>query len=166
MSAQGPREAVVARLRPHGRRLFWPLLLLVGDAGAATYLVGILPVEWMRWTALGAAALIALVGVVAPVLRWLATRTTITTRRVISRSGLLAQTRRELLHSRGYGVTVRRAGLQHLARTGDVTVSAGQDPPVVIRDVAQPQLVADTLHELVERNAPRISPPDGPWAEP
>lgn len=157
-----PPEAVIARLRAHGRHLFWPLALLIVDAGATVFAVGTLPDGWMRIAAGAAGGLLAVFGVLAPVLRWATRRATITTRRLVLRSGMLVQTRQELPHGRGYGVTVRRSGLQHLFRSGDVTVTAGQDPPLVLRDVAQPHLVAEVLHDLVEANTPRLNPP-GEW---
>ena len=49
-----------------------------------------------------------LLGCLLPFLAWLTRRTTITTRRIILRSGVFARVRRELLHSRGYDVVVRR----------------------------------------------------------
>ncbi|MBI5160220.1 MAG: PH domain-containing protein [Micrococcales bacterium] len=160
-AAARPPEAVVARLRAHGRHLFWPLALLVVLAGATVYAVGVAPEGWMRILALGAGALLAIVGVLAPLLRWATRQATITTRRIALRSGVLAHTRRELHHSRGYGITVRRSGLQHLFRSGDVTVAAGEDPPLVLRDISQPHLVAEVLHDLVEANAIRFTP--GEW---
>src|SRR5690349_6054394 len=98
-------ERVVARVRRHARILILPVLLLVATAGAATYLLLTLPEVW-QLIAVGVVALFVVVlGCLLPFVSWLARRTTITTRRIILRSGVFARVRQELLHSRGYDVT-------------------------------------------------------------
>lgn len=143
-------EAVVARLRSHGRVLFWPCLLLVADLGALGYFGGTFPEAWQNWAVLGAAAAVAVLLVLLPLVGWLGRNYTITTRRIVLRSGLFVRTRQELLHSRGYDVTVRKAGLQALFGSGDVLVNTGLERPVVLRDVPGADLVQATLHDLME----------------
>ena len=87
-----------------------------------------------------------------PLAVWLSRSYTITTRRIVLRSGLMVRTRQELLHSRGYDVTVRQNGLQQLFRSGDVLVNTGLERPVVLRDVPSAALVQSALHELMERS--------------
>ena len=118
-------ERVVARVRRHARILILPVLLLVATAGAATYLLLTLPEVW-QLIAVGVVALFVVVlGCLLPFVSWLARRTTITTRRIILRSGVFARVRQELLHSRGYDVTVRRTWLQSAFGSGDVRVNTG-----------------------------------------
>ena len=69
--------------------------------------------------------------------------------------GLMVRTRQELLHSRGYDVTVRQNGMQQLFRSGDVLINTGLDRPVVLHDVPSAALVQSALHELMERGAGR-----------
>jgi len=143
-------ETVVARLRPHSRALFLPTVALLADIGAVSYLAGSFPEQWMNLLVVGAGAVVALLAFGFPVLRWLSQNDTITTRRVVIRSGVLVRSRQELLHSRGYDVTVRQAGLQLLFRSGDVIISTGNGHPVVLRDVPHAELVQSALHELME----------------
>jgi len=145
-----PPETVVARLRPHSRALFFPTVALLADIGAVSYFAGSLPEEWMNLLLLAAGAVVALLLFVVPVLRWLSQNDTITTRRVVIRSGILVRSRQELLHSRGYDVTVRQAGLQLLFRSGDVLINTGNEHPVVLRDVPDADLVQSALHDLME----------------
>ena len=83
---------------------------------------------------------------------WLGRTYTITTRRIVIRQGFLVRTRQELLHSRGYDVTVRQNGIQQLFRSGDVLINTGLDRPVVLRDIPSADLVQSALHELMERS--------------
>jgi len=145
-----PPEVVVARLRPHSRALFFPTAALLIDIGVVSYFAGSFPENWMNLLLLAGGALLALLLFAVPVLRWLAQNDTITTRRVVIRSGVLVRSRQELLHSRGYDVTVRQAGLQLLFRSGDVLINTGLEHPVVLRDVPHAELVQSALHDLME----------------
>lgn len=145
-----PVERVVARVRRHARILILPALLLVATAGAATYFAVTLPEVWQRIAVGGLALLVVVLGCLAPFLAWLTRRTTITTRRIILRSGVFARIRQELLHSRGYDVTVRRTWAQSAFGSGDVLVNTGLEHPFVIRDVPKPFEVQAALDELME----------------
>jgi membrane protein YdbS with pleckstrin-like domain len=150
MSAEANPESVVARLRPHARVLFWPTVLLVADVGAVSFFQGSFPEPWMNMALLVAGGLLALLLFVFPVFAWLARNYTVTTRRIVIRSGVLVRTRQELLHSRGYDVTVRRSGLQLLFRSGDVQINTGLEHPIVLRDIPDADLVQSALHDLME----------------
>lgn len=150
-------ETVVARLRPHSRALFFPTVALLADIGAVSYFAGSLPEPWMNLLLLATGGLLALLLFVVPVLRWSAQNDVITTRRVVVRSGVLVRSRQELLHSRGYDVTVRQAGLQLLFRSGDVLINTGLEHPVVLNDVPNAELVQSALHDLMEASVNPIA---------
>ncbi len=143
-------EAVVARLRSHGRALFWPCVVLVADVAALGYFGGTFAEAWLNWAVLAAAVLVAVLAFFVPLVSWLGRNYTITTRRIVLRRGVFVRTRQELLHSRGYDVTVRTAGLQAMFGSGDVLVNTGLERPVVLRDVPGAALVQATLHDLME----------------
>lgn len=146
------REVVVARLRPHIRALFWPTVLLVGVAAALGFASGQLIERWQVIAALGVAAVVIVAGWLLPLCSWLARNYTITTRRIVLRSGIFVRVRQELLHSRGYDVTVRQHSLQSLFGSGDVLINTGLDRPVVLHDVPAADVVQAALHDLMERN--------------
>lgn len=143
-------EAVVARLRPHGRAMFWPSVALVAVLGATGYFYGSFAEPWQNLSVLAAALLLALLLWLLPLLFWLGRHYTITTRRIVLRSGFFVRVRQELLHSRGYDVTVRKNALQSLFRSGDVLINTGLDHPIVLRDVPAADLVQEALHDLME----------------
>ena len=152
MSDPAPLERVVARLRPHGRALFWPTVALLACVGAAAYLFGRFSEDWENLAVLGVAALLVLLLWVVPLVLWLGRNYTITTRRIILRSGFVVRVRQELLHSRGYDVTVRKTGLQSVFGSGDVQINTGLEHPVVLRDVPSADIVQAALHDLMEAN--------------
>jgi membrane protein YdbS with pleckstrin-like domain len=144
------QETVVARLRPHARALFWPCLALVVIAGAVGYFSGTFPLQWENAALLIGAALAALLLWLIPFFSWLGRNYTITTRRIVLRSGFLVRVRQELLHSRGYDITVRKNGLQSMFGSGNVQINTGLDHPIVLRDVPRADLVQAALHDLME----------------
>jgi membrane protein YdbS with pleckstrin-like domain len=150
MPAEPPAEHVVARLRPHARVLFWPTLLLLAICAATGYFSGNMPEPWQNTVLLIAAALAVVLFWLLPLAFWLNHRYTITTRRIIFRHGFFVRTRQELLHSRGYDVTVRKTWLQSAFRSGDVRINSGLEHPLVLKDVPNADLVQQVLHDLME----------------
>lgn len=154
---QPPPEVVIVRLRPHARVLFWPSFALVTICAAAGFFGGRFDLAWQNYVVLGSAvALIVLLWVV-PVLLWLGRHYVITSRRIVIRRGLFVRTRQELLHSRGYDLTVRKNSVQSLFRSGDVLINTGLERPIVLWDVPGADLVQSTLHDLMETNLTSVA---------
>ncbi|WP_423918479.1 PH domain-containing protein [Frigoribacterium sp. 2-23] len=154
---QQPPEVVIARLRPHSRVLFWPSVALLAICGATGYFGGSFDEAWQNYTVFGAALVLIVLLWLVPLLIWLGRHYVITSRRIILRRGLLVRTRQELLHSRGYDLTVRKNALQSLFRSGDVLINTGLDRPFVLWDVPGADLVQSTLHDLMETNLTMVS---------
>ncbi|MBT2503066.1 PH domain-containing protein [Curtobacterium sp. ISL-83] len=167
MSAEPPPERVVARLRPHARSLVRPavFVLLVMAAGGFGFGVFQAQLAWLNVVVAVLVLLLLVVGGAIPLVRWMSQRYVVTTRRLVVVHGLGTRTRQELLHSRGYDVTVRRRGLQGLFRSGDVLVFPGDDPAVVLRDVPHADLVVAVLHDMVEAYEARRRHREPDWDE-
>lgn len=144
-------ERVVGRLRRHARVLVWPSIVLIAVCAAVGYLGGSVTATWQAAVLYGGAVLAVLLLCVLPLVAWLSRRYTITTRRIILRHGFFVRVRQELLHSRGYDISVRRTWLQSAFRSGDVVINSGLERPVVLRDVPKADLVQSALHDLSER---------------
>lgn len=155
--AAAPAEQVIARLRPHARAMFWPCIALLAAAGGAGYYAGTLPQLWENVSVVAAAGLVALLLFLLPLGSWLSKHYTITSRRLIVRRGFFVRVRQELLHSRGYDVTVRRNWIQSVFRSGDIRINAGLDRPVVLRDVPHAGLVQSALQDLMENTRNVVS---------
>lgn len=150
-------EQVIARLRPHARVLFWPSVAFIAICGLAGYFGGRLPQPWMNQAVPIAALVLIVLLWILPLVGWLGRHYTITTRRIIIRRGLFVRTRQELMHTRGYDLTVRKNGVQSLFRSGDVLINSGLDRPVVLWDVPTADLVQSTLHDLMEENISQVA---------
>ncbi|WP_426324249.1 PH domain-containing protein [Microbacterium sp. E-13] len=143
-------ELLVARFRPHARRLGWSALVLIAVAGVCGYFYGNLPAPFENWMLLTAAAVVVLLLVVLPYLAWAAHVYTITTRRVMERRGVLSVKRRELAHVRGYTLKVHRAPLQRMWGAGTITLNNGIDAPLRLADIPSAELVHEALVDQVE----------------
>lgn len=145
-------ELRIARLRPHARRLFWSALVLIGVAGATAYFYDNLPAPYENWMLLTTAAALILLLVVLPYVVWLSRTWTITTRRVIERSGPFGAHRREISHVRGYAIQLRRGILQRMWGAGTLTLSNGVEPALRLKNIPNALLVHETLVDQVEVN--------------
>ena len=161
-------EAKVADLRPTAIVLVIPSLLLIGAAGALGFLYFRLPEDWQRWTAVGGAAFLILIGFVLPLIVWLSRRYTVTTRRTIIRDGLLSRSRREILHSKVLEVRLERHAGQLAVGTGHVILVLGQTgsggpngdngapapngqmSQAMLRGIRSPKLVQAALTDLID----------------
>ncbi|OIH96983.1 PH domain-containing protein [Curtobacterium sp. MCBA15_001] len=167
MTAEPPPERVVARLRPHARSLVRPAVFVVLVAVAGGFGFGVFQAQfaWVNVVIAVLVVVLVLFGGIVPLVRWLTQRYVLTTRRLVVVRGLGTRTRQELLHARGYDVTVRRRGLQGLFRSGDVLVFPGDDPAVVLADVPHADLVVAVLHDLVETYEARRRHREPDWDE-
>jgi membrane protein YdbS with pleckstrin-like domain len=150
-------EVVVARLRSHGRALFWPSLALMAISGGSAYFVGVLPAAWEKTAIIVSAFLFGILLWLIPLLAWMGRNYTITTRRIVLRSGFFVRVRQELLHSRGYDVLVRQNALQGAFGCGDVQINTGLEHPIILKDVPNADLVQEALHDLMEASVNPIA---------
>ncbi|MFS0793204.1 PH domain-containing protein [Microbacterium sp. 1P10AE] len=145
-------ERRIARLRGHGRRLLLSAVVLIAASGATAYYYDNLPAPFENWMLLSAAGATVLFLVVIPYFSWLSRSWTITTRRVIERSGFFGSNSREISHVRGYAIQMRRGILQRLWGAGTLTLSNGAEPPMRLKNVPHAALVHETLVDQVEVN--------------
>ena len=125
------------------------MILILGATG---YFYGSFDDTWQNLAVLVVALFLSIVLWLLPLLAWLGRHYTVTTRRIVLRSGFFVRVRQELLHSRGYDVTVRKRALQMLFRSGDILINTGLDHPIVLRDVPGADLVQSALHDLMEHS--------------
>jgi uncharacterized membrane protein YdbT with pleckstrin-like domain len=147
-----PVERVIARLRPHVRALFWPSVVLIACCGGVGYFGGSFAEVWQNVVVYVTGGLIVVLLFLLPLGFWLSKRYIITTRRIILRHGFFVRVRQELMHSRGYDVSVKKNWLQSAFGSGDVRINSGLDRPVVLRDVPKANLVQSALHDLMDHS--------------
>lgn len=142
-------EHVVARFHSSGRRLILPAIATIAACAGTGFLAGRMPEPWEVSAVLVAGALLVFGLGIVPFVLWSSRVYTVTTRRIVVRSGFVVRARQEVLLTRGFDVTLRRGPLQLLAGSGDIVLETGGDP-LVLRDAPSAKLVQAALADLVE----------------
>jgi membrane protein YdbS with pleckstrin-like domain len=147
-------EEVVFHLRTHVKALVLPVLVLLLVAAAAGFSWGFLPDDGagpvVRLVVLALAVLVLLRWAVWPVLRWLTTTYTVTSQRLITRTGVLNRTGRDIPLSRINDVAYEQSLGDRMVGAGTLVVSAASEQgQVVLDDVPRVHRVQLRLSELV-----------------
>jgi len=149
-TAQRP-EVLFVRLRRHASVLIPSAALLLVTAFAAGFFIGWFDELWQNLTAAAIAIVVIIAGVLLPFTIWLGNTTTITTRRIIVRRGVLTRTRSEIALVRVREIRSRASVWQRMVRSGTVQLITDAGQQIDLRDVPQASQLIDALHELLER---------------
>jgi uncharacterized membrane protein YdbT with pleckstrin-like domain len=162
----GRDEQIVMELRPHWKEIVWPTIILVIGSAIAGTAAGFAPEGgeqiWLR----GLAVLIWLVVVgrwgLWPLLTWWFTQYTVTNRRLILRTGVLARQGHDIPLQRINDVSFAHNWFERILRCGTLTVeSAGERGQIVLKDIPHVEDVQRDLYELVVRDQrDRLLAPD------
>ena len=144
-------EQVVVRLRRSGRHLVWPALFFVALCFGAAFWWGRLDPPWLNTALPIAAAGLAVMLCLLPLVFWLNRVTIITTRRLIVTQGFLVRERTEFQLGHGEQAVLRRGPLQLLTGSGDVIVHAGAEGTMILRDLPRARLVHRAVSDLLDR---------------
>jgi len=153
MLAAGEKEIFTAH--SHWKNIFVPVLVTVVLLAAVVYtVVALLPSPdhpaWQRWAVVIAAGLLVAVFGIWPLIVWLASTDTLTTRRLISRRGVFSREGREIPIDRVHSVSYRRSVLDRILGSGTLVVqTAGADSDVELDDVAQIERRILQIQEII-----------------
>src|SRR4051812_31784801 len=154
----GEGEEIVHELHPHWKALFFPVLLIPVLVGVATFLYFSIDGDGSannagRWAVIILAAVILIWGSLIPYLRWRTTIYVMTTDRLITRSGILSRSGRDIPLSRVNDVSFSHNVFERMLRCGTVTVeSAGERGQLVMTDVPKVEFVQRELYRLVDEH--------------
>lgn len=145
-------EIVIRHMHTHPKVLFLPL---AGEAViiALAILASIfLPQDWPGWVRLVVWVVAVVVGIpvfVLPWLRWVTTTYTITSKRVITRLGILNKTGHDLPLSRISDVSHERSLSDRFFGCGTLTLQTSSDDPLPLNDVPRVGLVQMEIANLL-----------------
>jgi len=162
-------ERLEFQTRPHWRALVVPVVRLLLVLAVAGFAWG-----WTSgrsWTtpAHGAVAVVAVLAVAAwfvrDVVTWRSTEYVFTSRRIITRSGVLAREGRDMPYTKVNDVAFRYSVLERLLGCGTLTVSSAADNgDLVIGNVPRVEELQRDIYRLVDADAQRragpLQPPD------
>lgn len=149
-----PGEEVYYHLHPHWRVLVARIVILVLAAALAGFVAALAPIDLLRYAVFVILAIVVIVGVLRPVLRWWTTTYTLTDRRVLIRRGVLARSGRDIPLSRISDVAFRNTLGQRMLGCGTLIIeSAGEHGQVELVNVPHVELVQRDLYMLLEADA-------------
>lgn len=144
-------EQILVRFRRHGKILFWPVMALLLASFLAGMFLGAFAQQWQNILLGCALCVLVIAGFAVPFVGWLGARSTITTKRVIARSGIFTRTRQEIFINRVRAVNSRRSLLQRLCGSGDIEIYIiGGSDPLLLADVPGVKDISEILQSLVE----------------
>jgi membrane protein YdbS with pleckstrin-like domain len=150
-------EVVILHTRTHWKALVWPTIILLLAAAAAGYVMSVGSM-WFTWPTVIVAAIVLGLFVLRPFLRWLSSTDTLTNRRLITRSGIINRTGRDIPLRKINDVTINRGLLDRMLGCGTITVeSAGERGQIVLHDVPE----AEMLHLRLQEQLLEIDRRDG-----
>lgn len=149
-------EVVELHLRTHAKALIAPVVVLLVTGAAAGFGLGILPDReetWItiaRWAIIIAAILVVITWSLWPFLRWLTTTFTVTNVRLMTRTGVLSRTGRNIPLRRINDAAFEQQLLDRFLRCGTLIVSAAsEEGQIRLHDVPRVHSVQLRLSELV-----------------
>jgi uncharacterized membrane protein YdbT with pleckstrin-like domain len=152
-------ERSVLRLHPHWKTILRPVLLLIlvlAALGTLVYFRRHVPPA--AFLGSGIVAIIVLIGVGIPVLRWRTTTYELTTRRLRLRRGILSRSGRDFPLIRISDVSFTHGLIDRLLGCGQLIVeSAGEHGQLVLNEIPRVEMVQATLFQLVEDEQQRLA---------
>jgi uncharacterized membrane protein YdbT with pleckstrin-like domain len=147
-------EEVVLSVRTHVKALFLPILVLVLTCAAAGFLIAVAPDgdsgRYLTYVILAVAALVILVWVLAPFVRWLTSTYTVTNRRLIFQTGIFTRSGRVIPLNRINDVSFEKNLNDRIFGCGTLIVrDASETHGLKLPDIPKIETVHRTIADLV-----------------
>jgi uncharacterized membrane protein YdbT with pleckstrin-like domain len=148
----GADEDVILHMRTHGKDLVLPVLGLVLLAAITWVSMAFMPASWRpagTWALAAVVAVLFVIIVLVPFLRWRTTTYTLTDRRVITRKGIINKSGHDIPLSRINNVTYQRSLLDRVLGCGTLQLTTAAEAPVTLDDVPDVERVHVVMTELL-----------------
>ena len=160
-------EQVEFEMRPHWRSMILPSLALLASVAAASYLLAVAPdgslQATLRWVIVVVELVLLAVWFLHPLLTWLTTQYVFTNRRIITRTGILARSGKDMPLSKLNDVSFHYTVFERVLHCGTLTASsASEDGALVIRNVPRVEEIQREIYRLTEADADRRRWAQGP----
>ena len=143
-------EEIVVDTRTHPKAIAAPLLLLVVVLFLAIWLDRQVDVTYSSWLIYGLAAVVVVIWVLKPLIEWLTATYTITTKRLITREGLIARRGHDIPLMRISDVAYDMGVVDRMFGCGTLVISdASTHGSVRLHDIPQVETVQRTLSDLL-----------------
>ena len=156
--AQG--ETIQFEMRPHWRSMVFPSFVLLVTVGLAGFGLAKVPDgsagTFSTWAILGVAVIVLVGWFVRPLMAWLTTEYVFTNRRIITRTGIIARSGKDMPLSKLNDVQFNYTIIERMLGCGTLTVSsASEDGALVIRNIPRVEEIQREIYHLAEVDAER-----------
>jgi uncharacterized membrane protein YdbT with pleckstrin-like domain len=152
-------ERIEFEMRPHWRSLVTPSLVLVLTVAVTTFLLYVMPDgdvgRYLTYALLTVSLLSILVYFVKPLLGWLTTQYVFTDRRIITRTGIIARSGRDMALSKVNDVSFDYNVLERILNCGTLKVSSASDDDLVIDNMPHVEEIQREIYRLRESDDER-----------
>lgn len=143
-------ETVIVDTRTHWKAILWPAIVLIVTLAAATYLTTLVGNKYARWVVWIIAVGVLVVWSVKPFLEWLTATYTITTKRLITREGLIARRGHDIPLLRISDVAYDMGPIDRMLGCGTLVISdASTHGQVELHDIPDVEQVQHQLMDLL-----------------
>jgi membrane protein YdbS with pleckstrin-like domain len=143
-------ETVVVDTRTHWKAILWPAIVLIVTLAAAVYVTTLVGNTYARWIVWIIAVAVLVVWSVKPFLEWLTATYTITTKRLITREGLIARRGHDIPLLRISDVAYDMGPIDRVLGCGTLVISdASTHGQVELHDIPDVETVQHQLMDLL-----------------
>jgi membrane protein YdbS with pleckstrin-like domain len=143
-------ETVVVDTRTHWKAILWPAVVLIVTLAAAVYVTTLVGNKYVRWIVWIIAVGVLVVWSVKPFLEWLTATYTITTKRLITREGLIARRGHDIPLLRISDVAYDMGPIDRVLGCGTLVISdASTHGQVELHDIPDVEAVQHKLMDLL-----------------
>jgi uncharacterized membrane protein YdbT with pleckstrin-like domain len=152
-------ERIDFEMRPHWKSMIFPAFVLVATLVVGGFLLSQAPDgsagTVLTWVVI-AIGLVLLVGwFVRPLLRWLTTQYVFTDRRIITRTGIIARSGRDMPLSKVNDVSFNYTVIDRIISCGTLNISSASDENLIIADVPHVEDIQREIYRLREHEEER-----------
>jgi membrane protein YdbS with pleckstrin-like domain len=143
-------ETVVVDTRTHWKAVLWPAIVLIITLAAAIYVTALVGNKYVRWVVWIIAVGVLVVWSIKPFLEWLTATYTITTKRLITREGLIARRGHDIPLLRISDVAYDMGPIDRVLGCGTLVISdASTHGQVELHDIPDVEAVQHQLMDLL-----------------
>ncbi len=143
-------EDVIVDTRTHWKAILWPVILLVVTVAVATYLTTLVDNKYFTWVVWIVAVMVLVWWSIKPFLEWLTATYTITTKRLITREGLIARRGHDIPLLRISDVAYDMGPIDRMLGCGTLVISdASTHGSVKLHDIPDVESVQHQLMDLL-----------------
>lgn len=152
-------------MRTHIKALIWPavvVLLVAIGTGIAFAWVPASQLFWAGWVITGIAVVLLVIGALVPFLRWWTATYTFTTRRIITRHGIITKRGHDLPLSRIANVAYEQSLTDRMFGCGTLQLTTSAEEPVTLNDIPDVERVHVVMTELLFNGSHTTPGPTAP----